>query len=55
LSIQGLQRQQYLLFQLQEAKAFSQTLVDTRLFLQISTSITGIVLASILLRFLLVR
>ncbi|MBM3933131.1 MAG: hypothetical protein FJ319_02325 [SAR202 cluster bacterium] len=46
-------RFQVLTHQLQQAQAFTPTLMDIRFFIQVGTSITGIVLANVLLRNLL--
>jgi len=46
-------RTQVLLDQLQQARAFNPTLMDARFFIQVGTSMTGIMLANIFLRQLL--
>lgn len=48
--LRRIQRHQYLVYWLQRTESFSPTLVDTRFVLQIATSITGIVLANVILR-----
>lgn len=53
--VRGLQRQQYLLHQIQEARSYRPTLVDTRFVVQVGTSITGIVIANVLLRLLITQ
>lgn len=53
--LQRMQRHQHLLHEIQEAKAFVPSLVDTRFALQIGTSMTGIVLANVVLRTVISR
>ena len=53
--LRRIQRQQYLLYQIQKTEAFAPTLVDARFVLQIGTSVTGILLANVVLRTVIAR
>ncbi len=53
--LQRMQRHQHLLHEIQEAKAFTPTLVDTRFIFQIGTSFSAILLANVALRTVLAR
>jgi hypothetical protein len=54
-AVQALVRHQHLLYQIEEAKAFVPTLVDTRFAVQIGISVTAIVAANVALRTVLAR